>query len=506
MLPMPMPNTQSCYDLLCEKSREIALIHSAAGVLGWDMETYMPKGGIQTRSQQLAWLSGKAHELSTCEAFQKALEKAESEAENLAPDEISTHRAANLREFRHEFDRATKLPQSLVQKESEATSLAKVAWTEARETDDFELFAPHLNTLLDIALEKTELWGYDDEPYDALFSGYERHAKTSDVAAMFNAIGGELADIARQAVEKSASINPEILLGDYPIEQQQILNREIAESIGFDFDRGRIDTTTHPFCTGLGLGDTRLTTRYLKNDFTSSLFGVLHESGHGMYDQGLPADQHGLPAGNSCSLGIHESQSRLWENHVGRSRPFWEKWLPRAHELFPNLRKIDLDTFLTTINRAEKNFIRVESDEATYDLHILLRFTIERQMINGELSVKDVPDAWNALFQQFFGITPPDNTHGCLQDIHWAMGGIGYFATYTLGNITSAQLQHTAMQDASIATAFSRADYAPLLDWLRQNIHQHGNTYFPQDLILRATGETTNPQYYLDHLRRRFQV
>jgi len=489
------------YDLLCEKSREIALINNTAGVLGWDMETYMPEGAIETRSQQLAWLSGKVHELSTCDSFQKALENAESESANSAP---STIQSANLREFRHEFERATKLPQSLVQKESETTSLAKVAWAKARETDDFSLFAPHLTTLLEIAREKAELWGYENEPYDALFSSYERGAQTSDIAQMFNSLGPKLADIAQQAVEKSATIDSGILLGDYPIEQQKILNREIAESIGFDFNRGRIDTTTHPFCTGLGLSDTRLTTRYLENDFTSSLFGVLHESGHGMYEQGLPASQHGLPAGNSCSLGIHESQSRLWENHVGRSRPFWEKWLPRAQELFPDLRKVDLDTFLTTINRAEKNVIRVESDEATYDLHILLRFTIERQMINGELCVKDVPDAWNSLFQQYFGITPPDNTHGCLQDIHWAMGGIGYFATYTLGNITSAQLQHTAMQDATIATAFNRADYAPLLTWLRQNIHQPGNTYFPQDLIQHATGEATNPQYYLDHLRGRF--
>jgi len=491
----------SHYDLLCDKSREISLINSTAGVLGWDMETYMPQGGIQTRSQQLTWLSGKAHELSTCESFQKALEQAENEADT---QPYSTVQSANLRELRHEFDRATKLPQSLVEKEAQTTSLAKAAWTTARETNDFSLFAPHLTTLLEIAREKAELWGYDNEPYDALFSGYERGAKTSDIAEMFDSIGGELAEIAQQAVDQSASIDPSILLGDHPVEKQKIINREIAESIGFDFEKGRIDTTTHPFCTGLGLGDTRITTRYLENDFTSSLFGILHESGHGMYEQGLPADQSGLPVGNACSLGIHESQSRLWENHVGRSRPFWEKWFPRAQELFPNLQKIDLDTFLTTINRAEKNFIRVESDEATYDLHILLRFTIERQMINGELSPQDVPDAWNALFQKFFGITPPDNAQGCLQDIHWAMGGLGYFATYTLGNITSAQLQNHAMQDATVAAAFARADYAPLLAWLRKNIHQHGNTYFPQDLIQKATGEATNPQHYLTHLRTRF--
>ncbi|MGB0993267.1 MAG: carboxypeptidase M32, partial [Akkermansiaceae bacterium] len=267
---------------------------------------------------------------------------------------------------------------------------------------------------------------------------------------------------------------------------------------------GRIDTTTHPFCTGLGPGDTRLTTRYLENNFTSSLFGVLHEAGHGLYDQGLPTEQHGLPAGNAVSLGIHESQSRLWENHVGRSRAFWTKWLPRAQEIFPNLSKFDLDTFLAAINRAEKSYIRVEADEATYDLHIMLRFGIERAMLNGDIKVADIPSAWNERFQEFFGMTPPDDTNGCLQDIHWSMGGLGYFSTYSLGNFNAAQLHHKAMQDDTVSAACNNANYLPLLDWMRTHIHSKGSTLFPQDLMLAATEEATNPQYHLTHLKRRF--
>ena len=423
----------SSYDQLCEKSREISLLGNTLGVLGWDQETYMPKGGLQYRAKQLSWLSEKCTNSAPVTHF-APLSKRRSPRLPIVkplPSKLPTCESSDI----NSTD-TTKLPQSLVEKDTETSSLAKMAWANARESSDFTLFAPHLKTSLDIAREKAELWGYDDEPYDALLTGYERASKTTDIAAIFDAVSDDLASIAAEAVEKSSSIPSNILEGHYPIEKQQLLNREIAEDIGFNFENGRIDTTTHPFCTGIGPRDTRLTTRYLENDFTSSLFGVLHESGHGLYDQGLPTDQHGLPVGNSSSLGIHESQSRLWENHIGRSRAFWTKWLPRAQEIFPHLAKVGLDNFLTFINRAKKSFIRVEADEATYDLHILLRFDLERRMLNGEIDVDNVPNAWNEQFRLLFGTTPPDDTHGCLQDIHWSMGGLGYFATYTMGNST----------------------------------------------------------------------
>lgn len=482
-----------------QKAREVALIHSSAAVIGWDQETYLPPAAARHRADQLAWLSSRAHELATSSAWQTELESAE--AANPGTD---AKLSANLKELRREFERATKLTVDLVARDSVASSLAKHAWADARERSDFSSFAPHLEKLLDIAREKAELWGYVHEPYDALLEGYERATSTAAVASLFDTMRPSLREIASQAVEKSAARAPSLPAGPYPVAAQQRFNSQVAEAIGFDFQAGRIDTTTHPFCTTLGPHDVRLTTRYMESDFTSSLFGVLHEAGHGLYEQGLPADDFGLPSGNAVSLGIHESQSRLWENHVGRSRAFWEKWYPLAQQCFPQLVGFPLDHFLDYLWRAEFSPIRVEADEATYDLHILLRFELERRMVNGELAVADVPTAWNDGFRELFGFAPPDDRHGCLQDIHWSMGGLGYFATYTLGNINSAQLFAAATKHAPVASAIAQADYAPLLTWLRNSVHAHGATLDPAELIRQATGRPPDTQDYLSHLRSRY--
>lgn len=488
----------AAYDQLCETAREIALLTSTEATLSWDQETYMPPKALSFRANQMSWLSGKAHALATGSKFRNQLDKALAES---APGATA---AANLRQMKRDFDRAERIPGKLVIEESETASHAKHAWVQARKTSDFSLFAPHLTKLLEIARRKADLWGYPDEPYDALLETYEQGARTRAVAALFDKLRPDLTQIARIAVERSAEVKPNLLNGKYPIEKQKLLNAEIAASIGFDFEAGRIDTTAHPFCTTLGPRDVRLTTRYDETDFTSSLFGVLHESGHGLYELGLPESGFGLPSGRACSLGIHESQSRLWENHVGRSRPFWEKWLPRATEIFPHLKKLGLDQFLAAIHRAEYSFIRVEADEATYDLHIALRFGLERRMVRGELAVKDVPAAWNEEFRALFGMTPPDDARGCLQDIHWSMGGLGYFATYTLGNLNAAQLFATAKKDRRIANALAKADYAPLLGWLRKNVHAHGATLLPGEIMAAATGHPTDAKWHLKHLRERF--
>lgn len=487
------------YDQLCALAREIAILNSTASVLGWDQETYMPDKGLDHRALQLSYLSGRAHALHTSNKYLKALEKAEAEKHAKGSKE-----AANVEVMREEFERAFRIPTKLVEEETAASTHAKAAWVEARSKSEFALFAPHLEKLLGIGRKKADLWGYDDEPYDALLSGYERGARTKDVAKVFAGLKPELVSIAAEAVERSKRVPKNLLRGKYPIAKQQQLNREVAESIGFDFTGGRIDTTAHPFCTTLGAGDVRLTTRYDETDFTSSIFGVMHEAGHGMYEQGLPQTDYGLPSGTPVSLGIHESQSRLWENHIGRSRVFWKKWLPRAAELFPNLRKLSLDQFLAAVNGAEFSFIRVEADEATYDLHILLRFGIERRMVSGDLKVADVPAAWNEEFKSLFGMTPPDDRRGCLQDIHWSMGGLGYFATYTLGNLNGAQLFATAMKQKRISEAAAKADYSPLLGWLRAKVHSKGSTLMPKDLMKSATGRETTPKWHLAHLRDRF--
>jgi carboxypeptidase Taq len=495
---MECPNAMPAYKHLCETAREIALLTSTESALSWDQETYMPPKALAFRANQMSWLSGKAHALATSKAMRKLLDKA------LDKKPADATQAANLRQMKHDFDRAERIPGKLVIEESETASYAKHAWMEARKVSDFNLFAPHLSKLLDIARRKADLWGYEDEPYDALLETYEQGTRTKEVSALFDKLRPDLTKIARAAVESSAGVKANLLRGKYPIEKQKQLNAEIAASIGFDFEAGRIDTTTHPFCTTLGPRDVRLTTRYDETDFTSSLFGVLHESGHGLYELGLPEADFGLPSGRACSLGIHESQSRLWENHVGRSRPFWDKWLPRATEFFPHLKKLTLDQFLAAINRAEYSFIRVEADQATYDLHILLRFGLERRMLRGELAVADVPAAWNEEFHALFGMTPPDDSNGCLQDIHWSMGGLGYFATYTLGNLNAAQLFGTAKKDRKIGNALAKADYAPLLEWLRKNVHTHGAALLPGEVMQAATGKTTDAKWHLKHLRDRF--
>jgi carboxypeptidase Taq len=488
----------NAYQSLCELARERALISTTASVLGWDQETRIPSAALEYRASQLAWLSGKAHDLATSPSWLKALEQAESDG---SEDPVI---AANLREFRHQFDRASKLPTELVERDTRTSSRGKAAWVEARGKSDFSIFAPALEDLLDIARQKADLWGYDGEPYDALLEEYERGSSTAEVAALFEGFREAIIDTAREAVENSRSTPADLLDGNYPVEDQKVLNREIAESLGFDFEAGRIDTVTHPFCTHLGPNDTRLTTRYDERDFLSSLFGVMHEAGHGLYDQGLTKDQHGLPSGQAVSLGIHESQSRLWENHVGRARAFWEKWLPRAAEIFPGLRRLSLDEFLRGVNRAKYSCIRVEADEATYDLHILLRFSIERRLLNRELEIADVPGAWNDEFEDLFGFRPPDDANGCLQDIHWSMGGLGYFSTYSIGNLNSAQLYTAATNDRDVASACSRADYLPLLKWMQDTVHSRGSTLLPQDLMKSATGKRTNADAYLTHLRKRF--
>ena len=470
------------------------MVASAASAISWDQETYLPDDGHAWRADQLAWLSEKAHELATSSAWGDALAEAEAAGES----------SALLAAMRRDFDRATKLPGELVAREAQVSSLAKVAWAEARRLSDFASFAPHLETLLGIAREKADRWGYEGEAYDALLDTYERGATAGKIASLFETLKPRLRDLAAAAVERSEERDATLPGGPYPISAQQAFNRKVAESLGFDFKAGRIDTTSHPFCTTLGPRDVRLTTRYDESDFTSSLFGVMHEAGHGLYEQGLPGSEFGLPSGHAASLGIHESQSRLWENHVGRSYPFWEKWLPVAAEHFPQLAKVALDDFIAAVHRAEFSFIRVEADEATYDLHILLRFGLERRLVAGDLAVADVPEAWNESFSDLFGMTPPDNARGCLQDIHWSMGGLGYFPTYTLGNMSAAQLFAAAIADEEIASSVAKAEYGPLLSWLRENVHAKGAVLMPAEIMKEATGKGPSPEAHLTHLTRRY--
>jgi carboxypeptidase Taq len=495
-----MSNDFAPYQKLLARSREIALLDGAANLLSWDQETYMPARALEFRADQLAHLSGLTHRLFTAPEVGDWIKACEDH-----PFASDSKEAVNVREWRRSYDRQTKLPPELVEELHRTTSLARETWVEARRRSEFPLFQPHLAKVLELNRRMADHWGFEECRYDALLEGYERGARASEIRKLFAELRPAIVSILGPAMERAKSVSADILDGDHPRAAQQAFNREVAEAIGFDFEAGRIDTTAHPFCTGLGAGDCRLTTRYNERNFAQSLYGILHEAGHGLYEQGLPSEDYGTPAGTAVSLGIHESQSRLWENHVGRSLHFWEHWLPKACRHFPSLSRFTPEQMTRAVNRVAPSFIRVEADEVTYDLHIILRFEIELKLIEGELNVADVPAWWNEEFERMFGLKVPDDAHGCLQDIHWSLGSLGYFPTYTLGNLNASQLFARARQDnPSLAGELQAGGYGPLLTWLRDRVHRHGQRFAPQELMEQATGEPTQARYHFEYLRKKF--
>lgn len=488
------------YQNLLKRTHEISLLKSAASLLSWDEETYAPPAAIDHRSEQLAYLAGKAHTLFTSPEVGEWLATCEEEKQ----EDRDPIRTTNLREWRRSYQRATCLPTSLVEEINKTTSLARSVWIDARAKKQFNLFEKDLKKIIDLNRRCADLWGFEESPYDALLEEYEPGAKTSQIKKLFEELRPTLTAIVADLSEKSKTVPPDLLKGSYPIEKQQSLNRRIAEAIGFDFQGGRIDTTTHPFCTELGPRDCRLTTRYDETDFTSSLYGVLHEAGHGIYAQGLPPEHFGTPAGDAVSLGIHESQSRLWENLVGRDLSFWEYWHPVACEYFPELKAFSPRQITRAVNRVTPSFVRVEADEVTYDLHIILRFKTEIELIEGRLDVGDLPAFWNEHFEDMLGLKVPDDSMGCLQDIHWSLGSFGYFPTYTLGNLNAAQLFRKAQQAVpDLDTQLAQGQYHGLLGWLNTSVHQPGQRYRPQELMEHVTGEKTQTGYHFENLRRK---
>jgi carboxypeptidase Taq len=488
------------YKKLVKRAREIALLSSANELLSWDLETYLPARGVEFRAEQLAHLSGEAHRLFIAKKVGDWISACEQHAFEPQSDE-----AANVREWRRRYDRATKIPTRLVEKFQRVRTHARDAWRRARQDSDFALFRPHLEKLVSLNIEMANYWGFPESPYDALMDEYEPGERASQVRTLFAELRPAIVSLLQPAVEGSSSVPPNLLDGTYPIAAQQALNQEVATAIGFDFQAGRIDTTTHPFCTTLGPADCRLTTRYNEQNFTQSFFGILHEAGHGLYEQGLRADHFGTPLGSAASLGIHESQSRLWENHIGRSPGFWEHWLPIVCRYFPELRKFSPEQIAGAVNRVSPSFIRVEADQVTYDLHIILRFEIEVKLIEQEISAVDVPAWWNEQFEKMFGLKVKKDSDGCLQDIHWSSGTMGYFPTYTLGNLNAAQIMRRAVLDQpELKSELDRGQYQNLLSWLRAKLHSQGQRYKPQELMTHATGEPTRSAYHIEYLRTKF--
>jgi carboxypeptidase Taq len=488
------------YRKLCERSREVYLIHSVAAVLTWDLETYIPSKAVQYRADQLSYLEAKAHRLFTDSAVGDWL--TESEQYGFHSD---SEEHGNVREWRRSYDRKTKIPVSLVEEFEKSRTLARKAWVHARDENNFSEFEPHLEKIIQLTRQKADLWGYEESPYDALIEDYEPGIRTVQIRPILEDLRIALADLLGKI--RDEAVAESYLDGTYPRAGQEALSREVAAAFGYDFAAGRIDKTVHPFATSLGPCDHRITTRYNEKRFEVSLYGIMHETGHALYEQGLRADRAGLPQGEAGSLGIHESQSRLWENHVGRTTQFWDRWHPAACKYLPDLKRYSPIEVAKGVQRIAPSYIRVEADEVTYDLHILLRFELELALIEGRISVQDLPDAWNARFKELFGLTVPKHSLGVLQDIHWSQGLIGYFPTYTLGNLNAAQLMSAAeRQIPGLQDQLVGGHYQSLLQWLRQHIHQHGRRYLPAELMRRATGETTQAKYRVEYLRKKYSL
>ena len=495
-----MVDFQTTYKKLTDLAKEIAYLESASALLDWDQQTHLPKSGSDYRSAQLAYFAGEIHRRRTSpELLDWMNELIQSPDFAQAPVELKT----NVSVLKREHEKSSKIPNDLVKALAQASAQGHQRWLAAREKNDFNVLASSLDNLFKLKREQSEAVGYTDSPYDVHIDDYEPGCTTRSIKDQLGAIKNDLVEIASAASNASNQPNPSVLKADVHTIEQQTLSKAISQAIGFDYNRGRLDESAHPFSTGLGPNDVRITTRYNQQSFEESLFGTLHEAGHAMYEQGLRADQYGLPSGKYCSLGIHESQSRLWENLVGRSRGFWTHFydLTKTHTANA-LDDVPLDTFYRAINTVQPSLIRVEADEVTYNLHIIIRFELELDMIEGTLSIADLPDAWNQKYQDYLGITPDSHNTGVMQDIHWSAGLIGYFPTYTLGNIYASQLFSKANDElGDLNKLFEQGEFHSLKNWLNNNVHQLGRRYDAVELIESVTDTPISPKHLISYLR-----
>ncbi len=482
---------------------EIRDLQSVKDLLDWDQETYLPPGGVENRAKIAATVAAVKHQRMTSPELQDVLATCAE-----APEDSIL--AAQVRCARLEVDRAVRMPESLVREIAQARSTGGANWQKARAESDFSMFEANLRRLIELRRQEAAAMQQDHgddngdgNAYDAMIHRFEPGATEASLAPLFQELRDALTPLVRSAKESGTTVDESPARGDFPEDRQQQFTRMLAQSIGFDFDIGRIDRSTHPFCIGINPTDVRMTWRCRATDFRSAVFGILHESGHGMYEQGLPAEWIRTPICDAISLGIHESQSRLWENHVGRSRGFWTWAFPRYREAFPDAAETDVESLWPLLHTVRPSLIRVEADEATYNLHIIVRFELERKIFAGELEVEDLPAAWDDLYEELLGIRPGNAAEGVLQDVHWSQGMFGYFPTYTLGNVIAAQLYEAAESDlGDLEELFTRGEFRPLLDWMRDKIHRHGGRYDALDLVERATGKPLAADALLAYLRQ----
>lgn len=473
-------------------------LNSAIAVLDWDHQCYMPEGGAEGRAAHVSILSRMSHEVIASDEFGRALEGAAAEAS-------TQEEKAVVRILNRKRSHATKLPSSFVERKSRVSSLGHQSWVKARANNDFAGFAPTLTELFEIAREEADLLGFEVSPYDAHFDQYEEGATAADARAMFATLKQPTIDLVK-AIQATGKVEDGFLTGDWAVSAQREFTEKLVRSIGYSFERGRQDEAAHPFCTTFGVGDVRITTRF-QQYIPSSIFGSLHEAGHGMYEQGSPMEWDRTPLAGGVSLGVHESQSRTWENIVGRSRAFWNRNYPDLQKSYPALASVGLDAFYKAVNKVEPSFIRVEADEVTYNLHVMIRFELEVEILEGRLQIKDLPEAWNAKYTEYLGITPPTDSVGCLQDVHWSAALIGYFPTYSMGNLLSYQLWTKLQQDLGDTDALiEEGELAPILGWLTEKVYSKGSLLTPKELIQQVTGKPLGAEDYVNGLFGKYRA
>jgi carboxypeptidase Taq len=480
---------------------EIADVRNAAALSSWDQQTYMPPGGNEARGHQMATLGKIAHELGTSQELGKLLSDLQTE---FAGDQ-SSDEAAMVRVALRDYKKETCVPADFVVEQALVTSAAYEAWHEARAKSDFSIFRPHLEKVVELVRKYVTFFPPADHPYDTLLDDFEPGMKTADVQAIFKAMRPKQVELLR-AIAESRQVDDKFLHRKYNEQKLWDFSAGVTRAFGYDWTRGRMDHAPHPFEQSFSVGDVRITNRFEPGNPMATIFSAMHESGHAMYEQGINPAYDRTSLAHGTSLAVHESQSRMWENLVGRSLPFWEYFYPRLKAVFPSqLEGVTVKKFYKAINKVEPSFIRVNADEATYNMHIMLRLELEIAMVEGKVNIKDLPAIWNGKMEEYLGITPENDAQGVLQDIHWSYGSIGYFSTYALGNIVSAQLWEKINKDIpNLSDQIRKGKFDELLAWLRKNVHRYGHKYDPQDLVKKVTGSKINAEPYIRYLTRKY--
>ncbi len=482
--------------------KEIGKLESAGSLLNWDERTYIPQKGHEARSEVLGKVSKLAFELFVSDEMGEYLEELNRDDVNAS---LSRLDRASVRWMTHDYKRAKAIPPDLFEQYVIARSKSEYAWEQARAKSDFRIFQPHLREMVNYARQFAELYGYDENPYDALLEGYEPGMTTRELKSIIAPLREALVALIDRVTEDGTPPDTSFLSGRFSVEKQRELSMRALKAMHFDFESGRLDVSVHPFTTKIGPGDVRITTRYREDRLLPSFFGSMHEGGHALYEQGMPPDLTWTGLDDGASMGIHESQSRLWENQVGRSREFWHYFYPQLQELFPEFEEVPVEEFYRATNESKRSLIRVDADELTYNLHIMLRFELEEAFVNGRLEAKDAPEAWNEAMKRYLGLTPPDDAQGVLQDVHWSGGMFGYFPSYMLGNLYAAQFFATAREDiGDLEDRIEKGDLLTLREWLRGKIHKYGRIYSPSELVQEVTGEKLNPRYFIEYVTTKF--